>query len=404
VVTMNANALFVGANSSTSYHQGLLLPDHVKKTLLDADRELRKAIRQKSEDISKFGQQMELATQNYRASNQNPLTFEVRFLLQGGLAYGTAVLPAQSPPQQSDRDTGVYVRTSFMSRQEPGLASQKLFGLVESAIESLCNLRNWKAIRKDTCIRIELNEFLHIDLPLYAIPDEEFETLQKGIRDASGHEMSLNSTQMLSLMDAYRTLRLPEDRIMLAHDEKGWVQSDPRALHDWFDEQFKRYGSQVRRQSRYFKGWRDFNFEKKGPSSVFLMVCVANCYRDGMVFADENRDDLAFLQIAQCLPEMMMQEVTNPVLSVPSALNAWGEIERKQYERAANNLNDTVTAALSGHYVPSITIDRLQKALGSRIPNRPDLVKAHTTVPEVSQRIKAASTAPLAMTVRTTSG
>jgi len=137
---------------------------------------------------------------------------------------------------------------------------------------------------------------------------------------------------------------------------------------------------------------------------VFLMVCIANCYRDGMVSADENRDDLAFYQISQCLPEMMMQEVTNPALSVPSALNAWSDIERIQYERAANNLTDTVETALNGHYVPSITIDRLQKALGSRIPNRPDLVKAQTKIPEVSQPIKIASTAPLAMTTRTTSG
>ena len=66
---------------------------------------------------------------------------------------------------------------------------------------------------------------------------------------------------MLSPMDVYRTPRLPEDRIMLAHDKKGWVQSDPRALHDWSDEQFQRYDSQVRRQCRYFKGWRDFCFE-----------------------------------------------------------------------------------------------------------------------------------------------
>jgi len=401
---MNAHALFLGANSSNSFHQGLLLPENVKKALSDADRELREAIREAGERIKRRGQQMELATNSYRAANQQPIAFEVRFLLQGGLAYGTAVMPAQTPPQQSDRDTGVYVRTSFAARQEPGLASQKLFELIESAILPLCNLKGWKAERKDTCIRVELNCFLHIDLPLYAIPDDAFEGLEKGFQDATGEELTLNATRMLSVMDEHRTLRLPSDRIMLAHDKKGWVQSDPRALHDWFDEQFGRYGAQVRRQSRYFKGWRDFSFEKKGPSSIFLMVCVANCYREGLVSADERRDDLAFYQISKALPEMMNEKVLNPVLSVPSALNDWTDIDRARFERAANTLSNTVGDAINGHFVPSITVDRFQRALGDRVPNRPDLVKVHSKVPEVSGPSLLVSKSALPMTKRTTSG
>ncbi|EAQ23585.1 CBASS cGAMP synthase [Roseovarius sp. 217] len=402
--TMNAHALFLGANTTASYHQAILLPDETRRTLLQADRKLRAAIRRDAAEAVQFGKQMALATDAYRASKQAPPTLEVRFLLQGGLAYDTAVEPAIIPPQQCDRDTGVYVKTSFLARQEPSLAAKKFFDLVENAIKALCDAEGWTIKKKSTCVRVELNPFMHIDYPLYAIPDDAFETLEKSLRDATGETLVNAASQMLTLMDRHRTLRIPSDRIMLAHREEGWVQSDPRALHDWFEEQFSRYGPQVRRQSRYFKGWRDFAFEQDGPSSVALMVCIANCYRDGLVSADETRDDLAFHQVAGALSDLMRDPIQNPVLDVPSALNDWDDIERARYRSAANQLHDTVGTALNGHYLRDLTVQRLQSALGRRVPNRPDLVKAHSKVPEIAAPATIISSAPLKTTARTTSG
>lgn len=402
--SMNANALFIGANSSSSYHQAIQLPDVTKIALRNADKKIRGVLRHASENIVKFGRQMNFATDAYRLANQAPLTLELKFLLQGGFAYDTAIEPAYMPPQQSDRDTGVYVKTSFVSKDEPGLASKKLFDLVEDALKDLCEREGWTLVKKDTCVRIQLSARMHIDLPLYAIPDEEFVTLQNSIQDATGLAFGVASERMLKIMDGYKTLRIPTDRVMLAHRQEGWVHSDPRALHDWFDEQFRRYGPQVRRQSRYFKGWRDNEFQKGGPSSVALMVCVANCYREGFVTADEARDDLAFHQIAKRLPEMMSGDIMNPVLDVPSAMNAWGDIEREQYLSAANDLEGTVHKALHGHYLQSLTVQRLQKALGTRIPNRPDLVKAHSRAPEIGVPATVAASSPLPARGRTTSG
>lgn len=402
--TMNAHALFVGANASTSFHQAILLPDTTRRILLQADRELRAAIRKAAQEAVQFGRQMALATEAYRAVKQSPPTLEVRFLLQGGLAYDTAVEPARMPPQQSDRDTGVYVKTSFLARQEPGLASKKYFDLVENAIKVLCDSKGWKIKKKSTCVRVELNPQMHIDLPLYAIPDDAFETLEKSLQDATGETLFTASPRMLAIMNSHRTLRIPSDRIMLAHRERGWVQSDPRALHDWFQEQCTRYGSQLRRQSRYFKGWRDFVFEKGGPSSVVLMVCIANCYREGVISADEGRDDLAFHQIAGTLSDIMRGRILNPVLDVPSALNDWDEIERARYQNAANELHRTVGTALGGHYHQGLTVQRLQSALGVRVPNRPDLVKTHSNVSATAAPAAIISAAPFRATARTTSG
>lgn len=401
---MNAHALFLGANTSASYHQAILLSDETRRALLQADRKLRAAIRHAAAEAVQFGKQMALATDAYRAFKQAPPTLDVRFLLQGGLAYDTAVERAFMPPQQCDRDTGVYVKTSFLARQEPGLAAKKFFELVATAIKPLCDAEGWTIKKKSTCVRVEISPFMHIDYPLYAIPDDAFETLEKSLRDATGETLVTAASQMLTLMDRHRTLRLPSDRIMLAHREKGWVQSDPRALHDWFEEQFSRYGPQVRRQSRYFKGWRDFAFEQGGPSSVALMVCIANCYREGFVSADEARDDLAFHQVAGALSNFMRDPIQNPVLDVPSDLNDWDDIERDRYLSAANQLHETVGSALNGHYLQDLTVQRLQKALGRRVPNRPDLVKAHSKVPEIAAPAAVISCAPLKTTARTTSG
>ncbi|MEL7430503.1 MAG: CBASS cGAMP synthase, partial [Pseudomonadota bacterium] len=372
--SMNAHALFLGASKSDSFHQAIMLPVEKRKALLNADRRLRTAIRRASLEAIRFGNQMALATDAYKASKQVPPTLDVRFLLQGGLAYDTAVEPAIVPPQQSDRDTGIYVKTSFLANQEPGLASNKFFELVENAIKSLCDAEGWTIKKKSTCVRVELSPCMHIDYPLYAIPDDAFETLEKSICDATGQTLITASSQMLTLLNRHRTLRIPSDRIMLAHREEGWVQSDPRALHDWFEEQFSRYGPQVRRQSRYFKGWRDFAFEKGGPSSVALMVCIANCYREGLVSANEMRDDLAFHQIAGALSKLMRDPIQNPVLDAPSTLNDWDDIERSRYRSAADDLHKAVGAALNGHYLQELTVQRLQNALGQRVPNRPDLV------------------------------
>lgn len=402
---MNANALFIGANIEPSFHQAIKLPDEIKAELRKADIEIRRAIRNSAELMVRSGQEMVLATNQYRDQRQEPLRFEVRFLRQGGIVYRTEISPAFTPPQQSDLDDGVYVRTSFLSYDKPGLASEKFFKLVEDALLPLCNQKGWTLKKKKTCVRVELDAQKHIDLPLYAIPDEEFVTLEKSIQDATGISLNSATDQMLSIFDRHQNLRIPTDRIMLAHREEGWIHSDPRALHDWFEEQFNRFGPQLRRQCRYFKGWRDFAFETGGPSSVALMVCAANAYRLGKVSADNNRDDLAFLEIADSLPTMFSEKIANPVLSDASALNSWNDIELQTNLQAARQLFSTVNGALNGHYHSDITVNRLQDALGRRIPNRPDLVKAFSKAPEIMRGTSAAIiSSPLPATARTTSG
>jgi len=373
---MNANTLIIGARDTVAYHQAIQLPDDVRALLFQANRDIRACLRAVSQRIFDSGRSMSYASSEYRRTRQEPLRFELRFLRQGSLVYGTAIDPAQKPPQKSDLDDGVYARTEFLSNLDPGLASTRYFELVEAALEPLCRQRGWRLVtNKDTCIRIVIAENAYIDLPLYAVPDSEFVTFEKSIQDATGLRLALASTQLNSILDRFSDVRIPADRVMLAHRKKGWIPSDPRALHDWFEQESGRFGPQLKRASRYLKGWRDFLFEYHGPSSIALMACAVRCYKEGGWVPQNDRDDLALLEIAKRLPGFFRGRIANPVLSDGEPLNQWDDVERQRYITAANDLHDHLNSALEGTMNPEVTVRRLQQAFGDRVPFRPDLVR-----------------------------
>ena len=103
-----------------------------------------------------------------------------RFFTQGSWAYKTLNAPAQHP-QQADVDDGAYLPLSFVAQaSKPSVASVVFFAAAEEALKPLVKLRDWHLVTdKVTCVRIVIAPFAHIDIPLYAIPDNEFETLQR---------------------------------------------------------------------------------------------------------------------------------------------------------------------------------------------------------------------------------
>src|SRR5262249_3584268 len=156
---------------------------------------------------------------------------------------------------------GLYLPTSFAQGVRPVLASKGLFAAVEEILGPLCSTRNWKLDQsKRSCVRIIIAADAHIDLPLYAIPDEEFHSLTETApmlaKDVLQKSIILDGVELAE--DAYRTL--PSDRLMLAHRTEGWKASDPRKLEDWFRGSIDDHGKVLRRLCRYLKGWRDFQW------------------------------------------------------------------------------------------------------------------------------------------------
>ena len=152
--------------------------------------------------------------------------------------------------------------------------------MVEAILAPVCKDYGWNLITtKPTCVRVRIDGEAHIDLPLYAIPDDEFGKLvEASDRAMLAKGMTLEEREIVLAEHAYTNL--PEDRIMLARRDTGWTESDPRELEGWFIGAVREHGKVVRRVCRYLKGWRDYRWPKGGPSSITLMVCVVAVFDD----------------------------------------------------------------------------------------------------------------------------
>ena len=244
------------------------------------------------------------------AAQSAPASLKPKFKMQGSFAYRTLNEPAHTPPQEIDLDDGIFVPVSFLNdngRSHPALISSGYFRAVEALLTPVCRERSWTLVTdKPSCVRVELDDGAHIDFALYAIPDEEFEELVETevLAKAMGAQDRAMLTEQIELAeDLYRGLR--EDQIMLAHREEGWKPSDPRKLEDWFRAALRKHGEQLRRVCRYLKGWRDYNWEACRLSSIALMACVVTTYDEAAQAPADNRDDLALLEIADRLPDLL---------------------------------------------------------------------------------------------------
>jgi hypothetical protein len=301
---------------------------------------------------------------------------EPRFFTQGSWAYKTLNRPCHTPPQQSDVDDGAYLPLSIMKgTSRPSIASAILFSAAEKTLEPLVLSKHWKLITdKPTCIRVEISNLAHIDIPLYSIPDEEFVQMQLAA-ESRGYD-SVHKAFAMDQRDSWSVL--PTDKVLLAHREKDWIQSDPRPVKDWFVEQIEDRGEQLRRVVRYLKAFRDKQWSSGGPSSILLMAAATPIFenRDG-------RDDLALLDVVAKLPEVLRDGVVNPVDTKESLTERLGveevEIAAKKFEMLHQYLSGSIHATDS-----SQACLWMRDMFGSRFPNRPDLVKLVSVAATIS--------------------
>ncbi|MFA0425153.1 CBASS cGAMP synthase, partial [Vibrio sp. 10N.222.54.A1] len=100
-----------------------------------------------------------------------------RFWTQGSFKYKTLNRPFHLG-QEMDIDDGTYLPMTFFE-SEPKIGHQLLTLLVDASLKSLVEENiGWEFDSKRTCARIKIpQERTHIDVPMYAIPKEQF--LQK---------------------------------------------------------------------------------------------------------------------------------------------------------------------------------------------------------------------------------
>lgn len=232
-----------------------------------------------------------------------------RFMTQGSARYGTLNNPCVVPPQQMDYDIGCYLPLSeHMEEENPIDAENIFFKIADKILADLVKQEGWNfySKEKDTCCRVEINEKIHIDIPLYSVPDEEFNTIKDRIIKCS------ESYQFSGLVEDTRRELSWDDfeftRVLLAHRKVGWKKSDPRDLNMYFENVAQYKGAQIIRLFRYMKAFRDKQWVTKGPSSIFLM-----CVIDRVILAmTKDEDAIAFLQVLEEFSNLSSRHVENP--------------------------------------------------------------------------------------------
>lgn len=383
MTSANANALFQGLKIKPSFFKVIAIQpgDPESVMLMEARSEIRQTLRVAFKDVRHL-----LVRQNFQESLLRNRGFDfqkaakeagsldVRFLTQGSYAYQTLNRPAQPHCQEIDLDDGVYVPMPFFNGR-PLFSSDGLFTVIEDALAPLVKAKGWTFKRKDTCIRVCLTgKRAHIDLPLFAVDSSAFGRLS----DLYELQFGESFREAKSLNEAFdkpaRKIRLGQSQILLADRLEDWRPSDPKAIHDWFQDQVERYGPVLRRMCRYLKAWRDETWESCCLSSLCLMVACVDALAELEDEPAEDRDDLLALHVAEGLPAKL-QAGNIAWREGEQALDSeWSPDERQKLVNAARSLANTIHNALHENYNPEAVVSRLRDGFGERFPDAPESV------------------------------
>jgi hypothetical protein len=371
--SLNLHRLF---SMEDGYLNALRVPDRDVHALRKAREEIRSALRTAFSNWDQYVTRAALF-EGVAKTAASPQALTPRFHIQGSFAYFTVNDCQRTPPQQIDQDDGVFLPISFLmhgGKAQPSVVSRSYFEIVEGALAPLCLERNWSIEPKNTCVRVVLSPRLHIDLPLYAIRDDVFETAIKA--RATTHFERIEKVYEREELDEEVYTDIARSDVMLAHRTRGWIHSAPRALERWFANVRDIHGEQVRRVVRCFKGLRDDAWEKCDLTSIALMKAIADAY-DMLGPLDQNRDDLALILVGEKLVDIFAGPIVNPVIPDDPACNLdakWSAEFRaaliSEIQARTAQLRDAVHITLN----KTVAIQRARAAFGERIPDAHDLI------------------------------
>ncbi|MGR3716054.1 MAG: CBASS cGAMP synthase [Thermohalobaculum sp.] len=399
---LNAHKLLGG------FWDNISLDDETERKPLIATRdEIRKVLREGFAGLNAGGFSRKAAllkaSEATRAKEER-FHLTPRFRMQGSFAYFTVNKPAYSPPQNIDLDDGVYLPTSFVDQRAPVVAAKAYFSVVKEILAPVCVRNGWTLGAKRSCVRVILNANAHIDLPLYAIPDDDFIDPNSGLAKAMS---GMGLDQVLMKEDAYGELlesvydSLPSDRIMLATEDGTWEESDPRKMDQWFKGAVADHGQQLRRICRYLKAWRDYQWKSSRLTSICLMACVVTAYDDFAQSIPESRDDLALKEVCARLPDILCGDIPNPVVETALLNDGWSAQDRDDYCIKASSLHRAVCSAL-GSPTSLEAIKYFRSVLGPRVPEELALVSQDGLQAQIVQH--APTIVPAPVVSRSTSG
>jgi len=278
---------------------------HFLSSELDVPKNRKKELSEAKNDIREHLRKYLPVALNQEFNDYTPEFTRPRFRTQGSWTHGTLNMPAHKS-QHIDIDDGVYIKIDyFKDKAEPITCSKRVFKAVQNALRSLCLQRGWTLICEiAACVRVDLNNGAHVDIPIYATSENTFQFLEAKKAECTSRGFLQDQQQ---INDVLTWGMLDGGDVLLAHRESGWIVSDPGPVTMWLRERAAFHGPQFIPSIRYIKSWRDWQWEQGGPSSICLMVAVER------VFSPEgNYDELALLNTLSKLPDMLAQKVPNP--------------------------------------------------------------------------------------------
>jgi hypothetical protein len=380
---LNAHRLLFSAPDDKDFHSRLQMSERWINQLRAARDIVRLHLTQGFGGWATFVDRKILLDHAYlRKGGQDP-ALRPKFHRQGSHAYALLNEPAHLPPQQVDFDDGMFLPVTFLKAQvggspaAPVIASSGYFALVQAILEPLCRKQGWRLdTSKPSCVRIIIDHRSHLDIALYAIPDDKFIELTEKAEAlvAPNQRQAFNASQKLR-DEIY--VNLKGDEIMLAHREHGWKQSDPRQIEDWFRDAVRTHGEQLRRICRYLKAWRDYRWRSGSKlSSITIMTCAVDAFDMLKGTFNDARDDAALLMVARQLQPRLSNRtgVPNPILPRQILNDNWDAQDFVTYNKAAGELAAALAAAIETNREPEMAVDNIRAALGPRIPDDHALV------------------------------
>ena len=363
---LKLNKLFYTSDEQGTFCDRLEPSEQKKKFLIDCKNEIRDHLRQK----------IRLATITVLGMEK---AVSPRFRTQGSWSYRTCVHPPFSPPQEIDWDFGVYLPIKVWEENGPPHKMAKAyFVMVENLLADLCREKGWKLVSgKATCIRVQVANWAHIDIPLYAAPEQEFDKIME--KAALAARKSSSAYDAIGLSESAEFGEISEqmwedlDHIVMATRSGEWKSSDPEAVARWYNDRVQEHTEQLRRVCRYLKGWRDYHWQDGGgPTSVSIMIAVAQAFEP-----QRGRDDLALEKSANhlsvaILGELRERGIDDGVEDFNNRLSA--EDKTLAAQKARELASALQQARAHAQHLKHHAIANLQKQFGDRIPNRTDLI------------------------------
>lgn len=275
-----------------------------------------KLFKSKEEDLIRSSDALKDVINKYFEDNEMKKPTYAR---QGSFPMKTTLNNLKETDSDYDIDLGVYLSGYSDSPSNEWPATSTVHNWIFNATNNQTYEPN---NNKNTCVRVNYKKDYHVDLPIY-ITNEYGETF-------------------------------------LAHKVNGWMRSEPVEFTDWFNENVKSKGEQLRRIVRYIKAWRDY----KGINLKSLCISILVC--DNFE-SDDDSDHLALIGTLKNIIHTLENnfDCTKPVEGFEDLF------EDENEELIMNNLNSFFEkiSSLFNVYDDVDKINRITESLfGNRFP------------------------------------